>query len=53
MKIVSWNVRGLGSRRKRILIKDLLVKECLDIVSFQETKLEVVDRKIFKDIVGF
>lgn len=52
MKIISWNVRGLGSARKRTLIKELLKKEKADIVMQQETKLEVVDSKWIRSIWG-
>lgn len=50
MKIVSWNVRGLGSKKKRCVIKDLLVKIYPDVVIFQETKLEPVDRNVLKSL---
>ncbi|RVW72665.1 hypothetical protein CK203_056566 [Vitis vinifera] len=37
-KSVSWNTRGLGSRKKRRVVKDFLRLENLDVVMFQETK---------------
>ncbi|XP_057418110.1 uncharacterized protein LOC130712288 [Lotus japonicus] len=43
MKIVSYNVRGLGSSAKRRIIRELLVKEQIDMMCVQETKLESVD----------
>ncbi|GMQ08395.1 hypothetical protein CsSME_00052136 [Camellia sinensis var. sinensis] len=52
MKIVSWNVRGLGSRKKRVIIRDFLGKHQPDIVIFQETKVEVCDRLLIKSIWG-
>lgn len=48
MKIISWNLRGLGARPKRALIKDLLVKENPDLVILQETKLNQIDRRVIK-----
>ena len=41
MKIISWNIRGLGSRKKRRVVKDFLRFQNLDVVMFQETKREV------------
>ena len=45
MKIISWNTRGLGSRKKRRVVKDFLRLENLDVVMFQETKREVCDKR--------
>ncbi|RVW93866.1 Transposon TX1 uncharacterized 149 kDa protein [Vitis vinifera] len=45
MKIISWNVRGLGSRNKRRMIKDFLRSENPDVVMIQETKKENCDRR--------
>ena len=45
MKIISWNTRGLGSRKKQRMVKDFLQLENPDVVMFQETKREVCDRK--------
>ena len=46
MKIVSWNVRGIGSVRKRGVIKENLLKMRLDIVLLQETKKETLEDKV-------
>ena len=43
MKIISWNTRGLGSRKKRRVVKDFLRLENPDVMIFQETKREVCD----------
>ena len=40
MKIISWNTRGLGSRKKRRVVKDFLRLENPDVVMIQETKKE-------------
>ncbi|RVW38710.1 Transposon TX1 uncharacterized 149 kDa protein [Vitis vinifera] len=45
MKIISWNVRGLGSRNKRRMVKDFLKTENPDVVMIQETKKEICDRR--------
>ncbi|RVW24904.1 putative ribonuclease H protein [Vitis vinifera] len=41
----SWNVRGLGSRNKRRMVKDFLRSENPDVVMIQETKKEKCDRR--------
>ena len=38
MKIISWNTKGLGSRKKRRVVKDFLRLENSDVVMIQETK---------------
>ena len=45
MKIISWNVRGLGSRNKRRMVKDFLRSENPDVVMIQETKKVECDRR--------
>ncbi|RVX17353.1 hypothetical protein CK203_003781 [Vitis vinifera] len=45
MKIISWNTRGLGSKKKRRVVKDFLRSEKPDVVMFQETKKEECDRR--------
>ena len=45
MKILSWNVRGNGSYRKRKSIKEVIGKEDPDIAVLQEVKRENVDRR--------
>ena len=45
MKIISWNTRGLGSIKKRRVIKDFLCLENPDVVLLQETKRESCDQR--------
>ena len=45
MKIISWNTRGLGSRKKRRVVKDFLRLEKPDVVMMQETKKAKCDRR--------
>ncbi|RVW74124.1 hypothetical protein CK203_052225 [Vitis vinifera] len=45
MKIISWNTRGLGSKKKRRVVKDFLRLEKPDVVMIQETKKEECDRR--------
>ncbi|KAK8595376.1 hypothetical protein V6N13_016749 [Hibiscus sabdariffa] len=41
MRIVSWNVRGLGSAAKRRGVRDLLRKQHCDMAILLESKWEV------------
>lgn len=43
MKILSWNIRGLGNREKRRNIKDTVRREKVDVEIFQETKRESIN----------
>ena len=45
MKIISWNTRGLGSRKKRRVVKDFLRSGKPDVVMIQETKKAECDRR--------
>lgn len=40
IKIMSWNVRGVGDYKERQLIRETIAKACPDIVVLQETKKE-------------
>jgi exonuclease III len=46
IKILSWNVRGLNLEEKRMKIKSLLREWKVDVVCFQETKIQVVTREL-------
>ena len=50
MRILSWNVQGLGSKKKRGIVKGFLRSQDLDIVLLQETKRENWDKRF---LVGF
>lgn len=52
MKIISWNFKGLDSRDKHRVMKEMLKRENLDIIIIQETKKEVVDRRILGGVWG-
>lgn len=52
MKILFWNVRGLGKSNRRKLVKDHILQEELDIVALQETiKLDFEDWEL-KEMAG-
>ncbi|RVX22528.1 Transposon TX1 uncharacterized 149 kDa protein [Vitis vinifera] len=44
-KILSWNTRGLGSRKKRRIVRRFLSTQNPDVVMLQETKREIWDRR--------
>ncbi|KAK9943830.1 hypothetical protein M0R45_009426 [Rubus argutus] len=46
MKIISWNIRGMGSRSKRRVIKEKILTSKADVVILQETRKEVIHRKL-------
>lgn len=50
MKIVCWNVKGLGSRSKRLMVWDQLRRNKPDIVILSETKKALVDRKLVASV---
>lgn len=43
MKILSYNIRGLRTRVKWGIIRDIITKEKVDFACFQETKLDTID----------
>ncbi|KAL8483357.1 hypothetical protein ACS0TY_026164 [Phlomoides rotata] len=51
MKILSYNVRGLGSNVKRREIKDLIRNHIIEFCSIQETKMEVISDSTCKTIM--
>lgn len=52
MKIVSYNVRGLGSVPKRRVLRELVSKEQIDLLCVQETKLEELDVQLCSQVWG-
>lgn len=50
MKVLSWNVRSMGTFSKGAVVKSTLVSLSSDIVYLQETKLRVMDQKIAKSL---
>jgi exonuclease III len=53
MKILSWNVRGLGGILKRPEVRKLLSEKNPSIVCLQETKLSVIDEALCMSLWGF
>lgn len=52
MKIVSYNIRGAGSRVKRKEVHDLIEKLRVDFCCLQETKLEQMDDRYVRLLWG-
>ena len=50
MKLLSWNVRGLGRTGKCRKIKQVLKERKIDMALLQETKKEVVNSKLVQSI---
>ncbi|KAL4618313.1 hypothetical protein ACB092_06G001100 [Castanea dentata] len=50
LKLLSWNVRGLNVKEKRLQIRNLLHSWKADIVCLQETKLKWITRGIVQSI---
>ena len=50
MKILTWNIRGNGSSRKRRAIKNSICKVNLDLIILQEVKRETIDRAFIASI---
>jgi exonuclease III len=49
-KILSWNVRGLNNRSKRLRICNLLRDWKVDLVCLQETKVKDPSRKFVRSL---
>jgi hypothetical protein len=49
-RILSWNVRGLNKRRKRLKISNLLRDWKVDIICLQETKVHGMSRSIVRSL---
>ncbi|KAL4638233.1 hypothetical protein ACB092_03G133300 [Castanea dentata] len=52
LRIVSWNVRGLNERDKRLRVRNLIRMWKADIVCLQETKMELINRGVICSLWG-
>lgn len=50
LKIVSWNVRGLNDKDKKLQIRNLIRIWCDDVICLQETKMELITRGFIKSL---
>ena len=53
MKILSWNVRGLGRPEKRSKVRSILKERGVDVVLLQETKTSNLEVSFIKSIWPF
>ena len=51
-EILSWNVRGLNNPTKRKAVKDFVATVKVNLVCFQETKLDVIDHFMLIECLG-
>lgn len=52
VKIISWNIKGLGSPTKNFSIKEVLRKYKANVIMLQETKKAFIDKKCFHTMWG-
>lgn len=52
MKILSWNVRGLGSEERRLVVKDFIRRHKVQLALIQESELKGMSDKIAREIWG-
>lgn len=46
IKLVTYNIRGLGGRVKKKEVKELVRSQKPDLLCLQETKMEGIDRRL-------
>ena len=52
MKLMTWNVRGLGRSEKKRAVRRLISKRRCDILFIQESKIEVVTPRLQRFLTG-
>lgn len=52
MKVISWNVRGLGGPERRKIVQDVLRNNKVQIALIQESKLRSMSDKIAREVWG-
>ena len=50
LKIISWNVRGLNDRDKRLRVRNLVRKWGPNVIFLQETKMESITRAVINSL---
>ena len=50
LRILSWNVRGVNDKEKRMLIKALIQAQKVDLVCLQETKVRDMSNKLVSSL---
>lgn len=52
IKVLSWNVRGLNEKDKRLAVRQTVLIEKPDVVCFQETKMGSMNDAIVTQVCG-
>lgn len=53
MRIISWNVKGLGRLKKKFSIKEIFRKDKANVIKLQETKKKPFNQQAaFQDLAG-
>lgn len=47
---INWNVRGLNSRAKRNVVREIVASSLASVACIQETKLDVIDSALWKSL---
>ena len=50
LKIISWNVRGLNDRDKRLRVSNMVRRWGPDVICLQETKMELITRAVIRSL---
>ena len=50
LKIISWNVRGLNDRDKRLRVRNMVRRWGPDVICLQETKMELITRAVIRSL---
>ena len=52
IKVLSWNVRGLNEKDKRLAVRQTVLLEKPDVICFQETKMSVMNNSVIQQACG-
>lgn len=52
MKVISWNIKGLGNPSENFSVKYVFRKYKADVIMLQETKKPFIDKKCFQSVWG-
>ena len=52
VKIISWNVRVLNDRDKRLRVRNMIKSWGADIICLQETKMEFISKREIRSLWG-
>ncbi|XP_050290362.1 uncharacterized protein LOC126728608 [Quercus robur] len=50
LKIISWNVRDLNDRDKRLRVRNMVRRWGPNVICFQETKMELITRAVIRSL---